>query len=309
MAVTIYDIAATVGVSASTVSRALRGDPGVAAPTAERIRQCAGELEYIPNASARSLLAGCSKFFGLLLPSLTHQVELEPGINLSKLAGNAGFDLMITLYHQQSDVYERMLERLIMLRVDGIFVLPPQFESHSSMVERLVRRRTPLVFIDRTPLESDGATVTVEADNITGARQLGEAALEIGADAQISCFGSINSVTRAREEGFAPFLRAPGPESKKIFIAGDHPEPVRQKAGELRRLFPGARFSAGVFDAWNADEDNFEEIFVIPQDFVAMTAKAFDTMLNMISGSGTTKFSRLTVPALPLLQFKRRSAG
>lgn len=304
MAATIYDIAAKAGVSASTVSRALRGDPRIGEKTMALVRKYADELEYIPNATARSLLAGQSKLFGLLLPSLIHQIELEPSMSLSRLARQAGFDLMITLYHHHADAYERMLERLAMLRVDGIFVLPPARENHSPMVERLVRRHLPLVFIDRSPCEADGRTTTVSSDNETGARRIGEAAMAVGADTVITCFADVNSVLHARRRGIADFLRPLRPDSRKVFLVGAYDAPVLAEAARLREKNPGLRFSAGVFDAWNSDLSGFEEIFVMPQNFSGMTESALDIMLKMLAAPQAEFPRHLQLPAMELVRIK-----
>lgn len=54
----LREIAARLGVDASTVSRALRGDGRVAPATAERIRDVARELGYRPNVAAQALRGG-----------------------------------------------------------------------------------------------------------------------------------------------------------------------------------------------------------------------------------------------------------
>ena len=304
MSSTIYDIAVKAGVSASTVSRALRGDPRIGGRTMALVRKCAEELEYIPNAAARSLLAGRSKLFGLLLPSLVHQIELEPSMSLSRLAREAGFDLMITLYHHHTDTYERMLERLTMLRVDGIFVIPPALEDHSPMVEKLLRRKLPLVFIDRSPCPDDGVSCTVSSDNEAGARKFGPAIAASGADAIVACLGDGNSVMRDRGRGIAKFLVPVRPDSHKVFIFSHYDDPVLAMRETLLRQNPRLRFSAGVFDAWNSDTSGFEEIYVMPQNFPGMTEAALEMMLRMLADPQAELPARRLLPAMELVQIK-----
>ncbi|HVZ18749.1 MAG TPA: LacI family DNA-binding transcriptional regulator, partial [Terriglobales bacterium] len=52
---TIIDIAKALGVSVSTVHRALKGDPSTTAATRNRVLQMANKLEYKPNLAARFL--------------------------------------------------------------------------------------------------------------------------------------------------------------------------------------------------------------------------------------------------------------
>ncbi|HEY9290956.1 MAG TPA: LacI family DNA-binding transcriptional regulator [Microlunatus sp.] len=69
---TIHDVAAAVGVSPATVSRALSRPQMVAAATVERVRQAADELGYSPSPQARWLLTGRSNAFTLVLPDITN---------------------------------------------------------------------------------------------------------------------------------------------------------------------------------------------------------------------------------------------
>ena len=69
--VTITDIAKACGVSRATVSKALNGAPDIKAETIERIRECARELGYHPNAAARALKMGRSYNIGVLFSDST----------------------------------------------------------------------------------------------------------------------------------------------------------------------------------------------------------------------------------------------
>lgn len=66
---TIKDVAAAAGVTAGTVSRALRGDPRVIETTRRRIVEAAERLGYRPNLQARGLQTGRTGAIGLACPS------------------------------------------------------------------------------------------------------------------------------------------------------------------------------------------------------------------------------------------------
>lgn len=68
MAATIQDVARIAGVSASTVSRAFNHSTLVNDETRDRIQVAARQLNYVPNASARSLSVGSTHVIGVLLP-------------------------------------------------------------------------------------------------------------------------------------------------------------------------------------------------------------------------------------------------
>src|SRR3954467_10143284 len=64
---TIVTLSRLAGVSASTVSRALKGDPRISKPTRLRIASLAQEAGYMPNALARTLSSGKSGLLGMVL--------------------------------------------------------------------------------------------------------------------------------------------------------------------------------------------------------------------------------------------------
>jgi len=68
---TLQDVANEVGLSANTVSRALRGQSGVSEPTRERIRRAAEQLGYVPNVHARSLVLGSHRTIGLVITNVS----------------------------------------------------------------------------------------------------------------------------------------------------------------------------------------------------------------------------------------------
>ena len=69
--VTITDIAKACGVSRAAVSKALNNAPDISPKTAERIREQAKALGYLPNATARALKMGKSYNIGVLFSDKT----------------------------------------------------------------------------------------------------------------------------------------------------------------------------------------------------------------------------------------------
>lgn len=71
MKVTIYDISKRLGVSASTVSRALNGSNRVSLRTREKVAEAAREMGYRPNSAARTLRTGQSNIVALITDNLS----------------------------------------------------------------------------------------------------------------------------------------------------------------------------------------------------------------------------------------------
>jgi LacI family transcriptional regulator len=70
MPVTIKDIAKTAGVSHTTVSRALKGNPAISLETRERIQQLARHMGYVPSAVAQSLLSRRTQTIGMVITTI-----------------------------------------------------------------------------------------------------------------------------------------------------------------------------------------------------------------------------------------------
>ena len=68
--VTIKDIAARLGVSHATVSRALNDHPAISAETRTRVVQAAGALGYVRNTNARGLSGAASRLVGFVAPDI-----------------------------------------------------------------------------------------------------------------------------------------------------------------------------------------------------------------------------------------------
>lgn len=69
MAATLKDVAALTGVSIRTAGRALRGDGPVRPEVAEKILAAARQLNYVPNAAARSLRRRSGQMVGIIASS------------------------------------------------------------------------------------------------------------------------------------------------------------------------------------------------------------------------------------------------
>ena len=64
----LKELASALGVSITTVSRALAGYPDVSPATRERVRAAVRDMGYVPSRAARMLVSGRSDFIGMVLP-------------------------------------------------------------------------------------------------------------------------------------------------------------------------------------------------------------------------------------------------
>lgn len=91
----ILDVAKRAGVSASTVSRSLRGSAKVSARTRERVLRAAAELAYVPSPAASRLASGRTSAIGVIVPFATRWFFSEVLTGVEGPLRDAGFDLLL----------------------------------------------------------------------------------------------------------------------------------------------------------------------------------------------------------------------
>src|SRR5436190_22233160 len=100
--ITIRDVARRAGVSLSTVSQVLNGRPGWASPeTTERILAVARELNYRPNAIARSLILARTGTLGVVITSIVHPIFHRLVEGIGQVASERGYSLILACADDQ----------------------------------------------------------------------------------------------------------------------------------------------------------------------------------------------------------------
>jgi LacI family transcriptional regulator, galactose operon repressor len=312
MAVTLKNIAAICGVDISTVSRALRDDPKVQPLTRKKIQQQASELGYVPNLAARNLVSGKTLNLWMIIPDMELPVVREPACFLSKSLKRQGYDLLLTLYHHDSDNFKHKMSRLSQNVADGAFVIPG-FDEEVKEVTALLRNNFPLVFIDRGMNIPQSTTVTTT--NTRAAAELTEKCLEAGAEKFILFFQENNTAAEARLRGAIellearniPFIVADNADAGTTdFIKDGRLAMLSSSAyapGELSKKYGNAKLIVGVFDAWSGLTEKFSHIFVCKQDFKGIAEQAAKVMLRKINDKSHDN-GFIEVPSLPLETLK-----
>ena len=119
---TIQDIAADLGYSAMTVSRALNDHPDVKDETRERILQRAQELNYRPNRWARSLVTRRSNVIGVVIPEITHTFFADIVQGVQQEITDQGYTLMLCHSGRSVRDEQHEIDMLIGSRADGLIV-------------------------------------------------------------------------------------------------------------------------------------------------------------------------------------------
>lgn len=121
--ITIKDIAAKLGISHATVSRALSGHPNVNSETRARVQAAAGALGYIPNSSARILRAGTSTLIGLIVPDVQNEVHAIFAKSIGECCAAHGYQMVLSNTEEDPDLELNNIRALAEVRCAGAVVM------------------------------------------------------------------------------------------------------------------------------------------------------------------------------------------
>ncbi len=128
---TIGQIAAELGISKSTVSRALRGLPGVSQDLIDEVKAVAERMGYVPSAAAAGLTTGRNYAVGVVVPALTRWFYSEVVSGVDRALAAAGYDVVLYDMDRNHDVGTRAFARsLLRKRVDALIVVATVFTEH-----------------------------------------------------------------------------------------------------------------------------------------------------------------------------------
>lgn len=200
---TLQDIAAALGLSVNTVSRALNDMPGVNAVTRARIKAEAGRIGYVPNAHARSLVLGSRKTIGVIITDLANPFFNDLVSEIEEQAFSAGYTILLLLSDEDPERESAAVDTALRSGVDGIMGVPVQ--GRGNPWKAVTNAGIPLVLTAR---EVPGFGVDFYSnDNEAGARKTTEVVLQRGARDIVLIEGGLRISTVAhRVAGFRQAL-------------------------------------------------------------------------------------------------------
>ncbi len=144
---TVQDVAQRAGVSTATVSYVLNGTRFVSEVLRERVLAAVRELQYEPNAAARTLRSNRSATIGLLISDLQNPFFTEAIRGIEDFAQARGYTVILTNSAEDAVRESACLRALRARHVDGLIVAPAG--GRYVELDELVAGRFPLVFLDR----------------------------------------------------------------------------------------------------------------------------------------------------------------
>jgi LacI family transcriptional regulator len=147
--ITIKDIARELGVSVSTVSRALQNHPDISEPTKELVRDCARRLNYKPNLMASNLRTSKNTTIGVVIPELNHHFFASVLDGIEQTANEAGYNILICQSSEDYSREEQNVQMLLNSRVAGMLVGVSKQTTRLQHLQDVIDSGIPLVLYDR----------------------------------------------------------------------------------------------------------------------------------------------------------------
>lgn len=162
MAFTIKDLARKLGVSPSTVSRALHDHPDISDATKARVVEAASRYHYHPNQIAKNLQMCRTTTVGVLVPEIRHNFFSTVISGVEEVAYKAGYSIMVC---QSAETLRREIintQAMVAHRVAGLIIAISTETTTFDHLCRLMKQGIPLVQFDRVVEELDTGKVVVD---------------------------------------------------------------------------------------------------------------------------------------------------
>ena len=147
--VTLKQIAENLGISITTVSKALKNYPDVSKKTKVLVKDEAKRLHYKPNVFAVNLRTRRSKTVGLIIPEVVHHFFSSVVNGIIEYAEKKGYLVIILQSNESFKLEKRQIDLLISKRVDGIMISLASTTTDISHLQEVKEHEIPLVMFDK----------------------------------------------------------------------------------------------------------------------------------------------------------------
>src|SRR5690554_3443551 len=145
---TVHDIASKLGITASTVSRALNDHPRISAATKKMVIKAAKEANYQPNNIAAALRMGKSRLVGVVVPTANRNFFSSVVRGIDEIADALGYRVILCQSYETYEKEVQTINALLSARVDGIIVSIAKNTEKFDHFQSVIDKGIPLV-LDR----------------------------------------------------------------------------------------------------------------------------------------------------------------
>lgn len=147
--ITLKQIAETLGISITTVSKALKDYPDVSPKTRKAVLELAQSLSYTPNSFAVNLRTKESRTIGLIIPEVVHHFFSNVINGIIDEAEKNGYLVIILQSNESLELEKKQVELLMQKRVDGIIMSLSNESNDDEHIRDILRKEVPFVMFDK----------------------------------------------------------------------------------------------------------------------------------------------------------------
>ena len=159
---TIHDIARELNISASTVSRALQGNPRISLKTREKIKGLADTMGYRPNTLASNLRNKKSNTIGIVVPLINRYFFSSVISGVEEVAFKSGYTVVISQSNDLANKEIAIVQSMFANRVDGLIISIAMQSTSFEHLKMFRKKNIPLVFFDRVVPEIETNKIVVD---------------------------------------------------------------------------------------------------------------------------------------------------
>ena len=196
---TIKDIAKEAGVSHTTVSRALNGNPTISPETVSRIQEIAESMGYLGSATARGLKTNRSQVIGVIVSRIDNPYFGEIIQGIEETINKHGFSLVIASSFRDPNKEKTIIQTFARQSVDGVVICTSSFNEENSRI--LNQFEIPCVVINNeTPQKFD---LSLEHDDLSAGGQVARYLMDLG-HTHLAYIGDATAtrINNERQQGF-----------------------------------------------------------------------------------------------------------
>ncbi|SHL37837.1 LacI family DNA-binding transcriptional regulator [Flavobacterium xanthum] len=160
--ITLKEIATKLGISITTVSKALKNYPDVSEKTKKSVIELAQHLHYTPNSFAVNLRTKESKTIGLIIPEVVHHFFSNVVNAIIDEAEKNGYLVIILQSNETLALEKKQVELLINKRVDGIIMSLSNESNNDDHIKEIMNRKIPFVMFDKIAKLSKCSKVIID---------------------------------------------------------------------------------------------------------------------------------------------------
>ncbi|MBT9393729.1 LacI family transcriptional regulator [Hymenobacter sp. NST-14] len=297
--VSMADLARELGVSMTTISRALSNHHSIGPEMKARVLKLAKKYNYQPNRLAAALRKGKSQLLGIIVPYIEGRFFPSVVHGIETAASRAGYNVIICQSNEDAAQEQRNVEALLSAQVAGIMVSLARTTSTYQHFEKVRSRGLPLVFFDRSMGGEDVNAVVL--NDHEGALISTRHLLSQGCRRVAHLAGPQHlSIYKNRYQGYLAALREAGlPLEEELVVFTDMAQ--AEGAAAMRRWLelpnpPDAVFSAGDYCALGALQEARRQGRRVPEDVA-------------ISGFSNEAFTLITEPTITTIDQRCEEMG